>query len=120
MVALLTGAGMNFWNELRKLRQALDTPSDVRRERHAGPQGLHRRHAERVARGELGIGVIADHQHLARLPAAACGDLCKPFLLRATRGFVDRVDLDLAEKIADAERGDLALLQAPESGGHEK
>lgn len=86
----------------------------------AGPQDLHRAQPQAVAGLDLGLGVVADDEHLFPGEAVCVDEFQEetafPFAIR----LVDRIDADRREERRNAERANLALLEAPETRGHEE
>jgi len=87
---------------------------------HARAKRLDRGHSQRVARCDLGLRVVANDQNLTRTKLMRFHDGLERLQFALGVRLINGVDMDLSEKMGDAESLDLALLQAAKAGGDQE
>src|SRR6516164_3395515 len=79
--------------------------------RNARPYDLHRRDPQPVASLDLGIRIVAHHQHLFRSELVSIQNPRKDALFAFSVGFINRIHVDCRKEPLKPERLNLAFLK---------
>src|SRR6516164_2709679 len=88
--------------------------------RNARPYDLHRRDPQPVASLDLGIRIVAHHQHLFRSELVSIQNPRKDALFAFSVGFINRIHVDCRKESLKPECLNLAFLKSPKARSHQE